>query len=254
MTIRWGEHGFEPEEQRQFQLGNLEVSITRSALEWFTEYTYQQDRYVSESRKSTTTIRTIDQSTNNKIQFKPATANRNVVVRPMHTVNIPPGQAAHLFIGTPLWMQCVIESNQATLFDLPVEILSDTWFGTNTRSGEICYANQTRARMLLEQLSGRPERLITPLTIRNEGEQPLVIERLNLPMPLLSIYDTGVSLWTQKIEIQHISDLAHADIVLAEEPPSEFPNAELLAEARSVDQGSLIQWTIDRLFDHRRSL
>ena len=186
------------------------------------------------------------------MRLQPATADRNVVVRPAQRIQIPHGESVDLFIGTPIWISALAPDEDHKLFDLPVEILSDTWFGTNTRHGEICYANQTQARLYLEKLSQRPERLVTPINIANNGGDLLTIERLNLPIPYLSIYDTGSSLWTQRIEITRTDQLETAEIKFPPEPPPQFPAASLCNTPRLNDDANLVVRAIGLLFDERQ--
>ncbi|MFT6435663.1 MAG: hypothetical protein ACJAVI_003718 [Candidatus Azotimanducaceae bacterium] len=165
------------------------------------DYRYQQDRYVNESAQSVTRLRTIIEESNLVLVLSPATADRNVVVRPAQTISIPNGQTVHLYIGTPVWFVGTHTSSQRKLFGLSSGILSDTWFGPATYTGEICYANESQARLPLDRLSLRRDRLVTPVTIENRGGDTLALERLNLPVPFLTIFDTGPNLWPQEVRI-----------------------------------------------------
>ncbi|MDA0272643.1 MAG: hypothetical protein O3C68_05265 [Proteobacteria bacterium] len=150
-------------------------------------------------------------------------------------------------------MQILIVDTEHKLIDLPVEILSDSWFGSNTMNGEICYANQTQARLDLTKLTQRPDRLITPVTIRNLGGETLTIERLNLPVPNLAVYDTGASLWTQNVDITHTGELEMTEVKFPLQPPSQFTEATLVNQPRSVEHNNLVMRAVELLFDGKAS-
>ena len=249
----WGDHKFMPDTAQKFELGNLELQLSRSRLEWITEYHYHQDRYVNESRKEVALFRTISNDSSDQLRLLPSTADRNVVVRPVQGIKIPHGESANLFVSTPIWLQAVIPNSNHMLFDLPVEILSDTWFGANTWDGEICYSNQTQARLYLEKLSLRPERIITSVKITNEGGDTLNVERLNIPMPYFSVYDTGASLWSQHFEIIRTGKLETAELKFQAKPPPDFPESVLVNTPRMTEDSNLVARTIGLLFDEGQS-
>lgn len=249
----WGDNELKVEQTWTSEFGNLDLAIARSAFEVSVEYKYRQDRYVNEARKEVARYRVVVDDTDHTLTLRPSTADRNVVVRPIQTVRVPDGAKVRLFIGTPIWVQGFLAGGEK-LFDLPSEILSDTWFGKNTREGEVCYANQTQARLSLEKLSQRPERLITPVTIENHGGDTLVIERINLPLPQLSIYETGASPWTQAIELRRSGRHDMGQIVLSARPPAEYPDARLVSEPRRHEDEALVERALGMLFDERRSM
>ena len=93
----------------------------------------------------------------------PRLANRSVVIKPVDPIYIPAGQRGTLYISTPLWIAGFVEGQREPIFDLPVILPKDTWFGPNHRSGEICYATAVDGRTELEQLRPRAFRAVTQL-------------------------------------------------------------------------------------------
>ncbi len=244
----WGDKYLEIGSPLELKLGNLTVGLERTAVEWSAHYSYAQDRYVSESAKEVTRQRTAFNTTTGGITLEPAMADRNVVVRPMQPIRIPDGQEITLYLSTPLWLRCLCSETNTQLLDIPTEILSDTWFGPNTREGEICYANASHARMSLANVPVRPERLISPVGIHNKGGDDLIIERLNVPIPSLSIYDTGASLWTQDIHITRVHKLEVAEIEFTNTAPSEYSDAKLISPARQTKDENLMVRALGLLF------
>jgi hypothetical protein len=54
--------------------------------------------------------------------------------------------------------------------------------------GDLCYAKNTDAKVDLALLEKRPHRAITAVIIENEQEQTLTIDRMNIPVPYLTLY------------------------------------------------------------------
>ncbi|MDA0272642.1 MAG: hypothetical protein O3C68_05260 [Proteobacteria bacterium] len=83
MSFSWSEFQLEPDTEKLIALGTLEVTLSRSEMEWITAYQYRQDRYVNESTKQVAAFRTIANNSGWQLKAQPSTADRNVVVRPV---------------------------------------------------------------------------------------------------------------------------------------------------------------------------
>src|SRR5439155_1571474 len=110
--------------------------------------------------------------------------------------------------------------------------LSDTWYGPNTREGELCYSSKTFCRTHLADLPLRPHRVLTPVSIQNNAKDPLLLEQLSLPLPYLSTYvDENGSLWTEEITV--VNEPHHKHNVHQEKgAPKIAGNAKLVSAAR----------------------
>jgi hypothetical protein len=137
-----------------------------------------------------------------QVTLHPLLADRPVVIRPRQPVYLLGGQQITLYLSTPIWLRVEVSDPPVLLKEVPVMRMSDTWFGASTREGELCYAGRTQARHNLAELPQRPHRAITPMTIRNESGKPVPLEKISLPVPMLSLYgaDDG-SLWTQRVTL-----------------------------------------------------
>jgi hypothetical protein len=242
---QWGNYSLNEGETLEIRLGNLHGKLTRLDCEWDLDVSYAQDHYVQESNQATRRTRTVVAKWCDGVVFEPATADRNVVARPAQTIQVPPGERTTLFITTPLWLKCKIKDT--VIADIPLEIMSDSWFGTNTRVGEVCYSNETRAQVSLDELQVREGRLITPVTIVNNGEDPVVIDRLSLPLPLLTIYRTTNQVWTQSVTFTRTGELDTATIQLRAVAP-EFIKVERTSPPRSPLDPNLMERALGILF------
>ena len=148
---------------------------------------------------------------------------------------IPPGSTAHLYIGSPLWMQ--VRVGEYVAVDQPVFRPSDTWFGPSTTEGELCYASVTSART--ERLAGpiTHARLFTELTVHNHGKQPLQVDRVSLPMQSLAVYaGADGRLWTASVAVTWRDDSALVAVALNTAAPE---GAKRVAEPRAHEQSTL---------------
>lgn len=143
--------------------------------------------------------------THSKFQLMPRLADRSVVIKPVNPIYIPAGQRGTLYISTPLWIAGFVESQRDPLFDLPVILSKDTWFGPDQRTGEMCYATAVDGRTELSQLKPRAFRAVTPIHFHNTSNQQLRFDRMNVPVPALPLFyseKTG-RLWTSQIKVLH---------------------------------------------------
>lgn len=213
----WGEYEFELNRPKAWQFGSLLMRITRGLQEWRLEYHRPHVQYDYEQQwerlddpnlgfpQPLQIERYMFASTSSKLQLMPRLANRSVVIKPVDPIYIPAGQRGTLYISTPLWVSGFVEGQRDPIFDIPVILPKDTWFGPNPRLGEICYATAVDGRTELKQLKPRAFRAVTPIEFHNTSNQQLRFDRMNVPMPALPLFfseSTG-RLWTSQIRVNH---------------------------------------------------
>lgn len=229
------------------QLERLSLSVRHTREECWLDYRYTNepkdtDRYDSEENPPQS-LRFLLSDSERNIEITPQLADRAVVVRPMMPTELLPKECATLFVSTVLWARVAV-GNQ-TLAELASVRLSDTWFGTNTRYGELCYASQTRALLKLDNVQYTPFRAITPITIDNQGEDNVRLERINVPVPHLTLYCDGERFWTSALSVLRENNLATAKLNIEANPPY---NAELVAPPRRPIRGGVFDRAVDLLF------
>jgi hypothetical protein len=178
-----------------------------------------------------------------RLCLRPMLADRSVVVRARQSVFVPPGEEAMLYLSTPVWISIDLGDPARSLREIPVLPMSDTWFGPSTREGELCYAARTHARNHLEQVPRRPHRAITPVKVRNEANSLLPIDKLSLPVTLLSVYgDADSGLWTEEVHLTRAADSDMAGLRVVPGVPNMAPRAERLSGPRSEPgRGGLVR-------------
>ncbi len=210
----WGEQSFALGQSQVWQLGPLHVRITRDQYEWRLEYhrpkpqndtlrNWSKLATDSELPQPTQLERFLFAKTNPKLILLPRLADRSVVVKPINPIFIPAGQQGTMYVSTPVWLTALTARKAAPLFDIPIIRPNDTWFGPDTLKGEICYATPVFGRTQLEQLPVSALHAITPVHFRNRSNSQLQLERMNLPIDTLPLFQSisDGQLWTSEIDV-----------------------------------------------------
>jgi hypothetical protein len=175
------------------------------------------------------------------LELRPRLADRNVVTRPEIPLSLPPGERADLYVSTLLWVEVLAAETGAVLADLATFRPSDTWFGPSTKEGTLCYASRTCAGLHLEEVPRRPHRALTKVTLKNSMDQPLRVDRLNIPVIHLSLFSGGdQTLWTQSVHLENKQEDSPTDLTIGKGPPKEAGPAELVSGEREAFQKTLL--------------
>jgi hypothetical protein len=231
----------------RFNFGMLCVQIERLASEWRIEHCWGQLIHDEQLVwNSPITSRFIASGTSNKLSIKLMLADRPVVIRPLETIALLPDTRVNLYVSTTLWLAIMIDDR--LLQELPSELLSDTWFGPNTRTGELCYASTTKGRLERNQLKPLPHKAVTPVTIKNYGSDILKLERINIPVPNLALFQHQGKFWTSGVSLQREQNMSQSKIDVRYEPSKELPGATQLAQARRLVVRGVIHKAVDLIF------
>lgn len=186
------------------------------------------------------------------VGIMPALADRSIVARPEKPFHIPKGGKATVFVGSPLWFQVSVGSpDSLLLLDKPIFRPSDTWFGPNSREGELCYASRSFLRISLDKLPRRPHRAFTAVNILNCSNTQLDIESLNLPVSQLTLYkDADGQLWTQDVTFERNKDGGFASFRTKSSAPSYANNAVILAEPRQKGVDNMVVRAFSAMFSY----
>jgi hypothetical protein len=175
--------------------------------------------------------------------LKPRLLERPVVVKTTQPVHVPPGENITFFISSPVCVSIELVKPHIVLQEVPVLRLSDTWFGSSTRIGELCYAAKTHARNSKEEVPLRPHRAVTPVTIHNKSDELLAIEKLSIPVPFLSVYGLADgTLWTDPVSLEHTAGHQLATLKIGRNLPAGATAADRLATPRTpMQKGGLVR-------------
>ncbi len=248
----WGEFTLEENATALWELGPLRLAVQRLSKEWRLMYeqielsTDEDDRWSHRIVSGTETPeyreieRHIFRGTDDALLILPALADRPVVTRPIVPFTVPAEEETTIFVSTPLWVQIQVCREPLTLQTIPIQRPSDTWFGPSTLEGEMCYASRTFGRLNLSEIPLLQHRALTRVLIRNNAEGALLVERLNLPVPFLSLFATDEGrLWTEAVTMIRERDSSQADMQIQKSPPEEAARASLVAAPRNEVSGIL---------------
>lgn len=260
----WGDLPFNLGETICWDFASLRVSILHLEKEWcvWEQHSDEQDgdtpmvptmtRHDQTIARPEKFARFVFTRTHEQLSVLPNLPDRNVVAKPRTPITLMPGQEVTLFVGAVLWFS--VRTLKGELFyDVPLRRLSDTWFGPSPQVGELCYASRTHAIIDPQLLSHRSYRAIVPITIRNENlREPLVIEKINVPVTLLELYYTKTGqFWTNSIYLLKEAGSSHVEIKIDSARRSTFYSVKesvKLAEPRKPEQHRLILRAYDMLF------
>jgi len=224
LTPWWHPHNLSIGETWHCAVGPLSLYLQRREWEWALAWERKEEfdergKTISESLaelpEALTVSRYVFSETPPAFVLKPTLLERPLVVKTRQPVRVPPGQHVTFYISAPVRVSVELEEPSLNLDIIPSLALSDTWFGPNTREGDLCFSARTHARNNRAELPLRPHRAVTPVAIHNHSTQILTIDKLSIPLPLLSTYGgSDGALWTNAISLTHTEDnpLAQLDI------------------------------------------
>jgi hypothetical protein len=238
----WREESFETGDVRAWEIGPLSLVIARTEQEWKVAYRWTgwedvdpgwstRDEVGFPEDDEWEVTRHVFSVTGSSLVLAPALADRPVVTSPRVPLFVAPRERTTLFVSSPLWLQ--VRGEGQTLAEVPIRRLSDTWFGSSTREGEICYATKTRAALHVDHLELLARRAVTPVRLKNRADSALQVERLKLPVPLLSLFGSrDGTLWTEAVTMSREDSDEMAEVDLRRGPPSEAEDPKLLTGPR----------------------
>jgi hypothetical protein len=185
----------------------------------------------------------------NQVSYVPTMSRLAMVIRPYKPLTIPANTSCTIYVGTLLWMRIQVGDRNTSLVELPLADPMMTWIGRNTMAGELCYSAATFARLVLDAVPKRPWRAITPVTINNEQDEPLLLERFSLPTPLLTLHRNELGqLWTPGVTVNCESGMNSARLRVDSGLIAAAGKCTLVSAAREQPaRGGLVR-AYDRIF------
>ena len=249
----WGSWQLGEGEARRWEIGPLRLLVERREREWRLSHEHGDDpldlsRAVAveadpEPLGEPEDRRRVPTTDDGRIAIKARLADRSVVFRPEMSLIVLPGEGVDLFVSSPVWVEVSCGAEGRALPEIPSYRPTDTWLGSTPIKGELCYASRTHCRLHVEELPMRPHRAITPVRVRNHGNESLVLDRMSVPLPNLSLYaDEGDRLWTSAVELtRERDDVDLAKMRIAEEPPDGAKAPPLASPRRAPEAGGLVR-------------
>ena len=147
-------------------------------------------------------------------------ADKPFQVKPMTAVKIVPKGRMVLYVSTPLWIQLKSHNDQFVIVEYPLVIPRMSWVGSSTTDGSLCYSSKTTAPADLNSVKHHRHRAITALELINDSDTVLVVERLSLPLNILSLfYSEKTGYWTESVRFRIDASTGETTVVASQKPP-----------------------------------
>lgn len=256
----WNKFTFEVEQMGFWKFGPLDLWIKRLSNEWRIWVEYSRDPLDIDFQHSlpfTDSIPSRDKiqmkrfgvkQTDDEIHLTPTLSDRSIVIRPEVPLYILPKEEVELFASLPLWVR--IETKDHVLIDeVPVYHLANSWFGDPAGEGELCYSTTLSSKMKLKDLPERFHRAITAIVIQNNSKESVLLERIKIPAPNLSLFKNEHNLFfTQRLTIEREKDGSFDLLYLDQSPHPEAGDAKDIYPARESLRENIITKTLSRFF------
>lgn len=243
----WGEGKLDLDVTGFWQIGPYRFWLSREKLQWhFIGCPHDQELDSNEFRKvipsppptpeeEIQVRRLAFNQTHQKLRLTPLLADRSVVIRPSQPISLPPRQEVVLYFSSPLWLQVEVDDPLVELAQIPLQRPSDTWFGPNTREGELCYALRTSARMNRHHIPYQPHRALSEVVVVNLADSVLPIDIMQVPLPAMSLYATASGqLWTQVLTLERRDRGDLAELKLGKNPPAHAESPRKISDPREL--------------------
>lgn len=133
----------------------------------------------------------------------PALPNKAVVFRNNKVIKISAGESADLYFRIPLSMQIYFQEvkEENLLFELPLQRLSDTWFG-EADNGEPAFSIGSNYDKDFSEIKAMPWEAVAPVEIINNTTGVFDLQRLILRVEDFSLLLKGKQVFTNHLSIE----------------------------------------------------
>jgi hypothetical protein len=150
--------------------------------------------------------RFLTQQTSQSLRVKPMMPDRAVVIKPRIPISILPKESISLYAHIPLWSAFFhIEKEgerEKSIVDIPIARPSDSWFGSSTMVGELCYAIDSDAYTDKSTIPHSLFFAVTQIDIDNQSDSPLLVRRIKVPTTNLCLYqETAGQLYSDNLVV-----------------------------------------------------
>ncbi len=195
----WGNFDFVEGRMRTWDVGPVRLRVFSERHEWRFAWECGGDPLASglavsdnlapeDPTECASQIRFACDPGDRRLEVRPRLGDRPFVTKPEVPLQVPTGGQATLFITTPVWVGLCLQPGAAVSHEFPSYRPPDTWFGRDNVEGELCYASRTWAKLSAENFGYWPHRALTSVVIRNRSSASLVLDRIKLPVPNLTLY------------------------------------------------------------------
>ncbi len=238
----WGSFQVEEGQSKFWRIGNVIVCVDRFQNEWHVAgcpVSILQGPVDEDDSKLTIpfndlNFKTFTFKTEAEINIKPVLPDMPLASKLPQPLYIPAGESILLYVSSPVWIRIETGKTNIILDEIPTFVLSETWISHNnsTIAGEICYSGHTHCSSYLKEIPSGPDRIISPMLIKNDSEETLKLEKISVPLPYLSVYsDAENFLWTEQLYVFKDGN-DNPEVEVAKGPPKALDEIYRLTKAR----------------------
>lgn len=221
----WGKFSIDGDQSRYVKIGNIVICIDHYNHEWYiTSYNEGEKQPFSKNMGL--------HAVKGDLHLKPVLPDRSVLFSLEDALFLPANSSMTTYLSTPTWIRIEIGEPPFYLDEIPTQILSDTWYGKNSITGELCYYGNSFASISPENLPRDNTHVLTPVTLTNYSDEHILIKDLRIPAPLLTIFaDVNNQLWSEKLITTFESD-REFETEIIKGPPQGLNNPKQIVEPR----------------------
>ncbi|MBW6535970.1 MAG: DUF432 domain-containing protein [Mariniphaga sp.] len=198
----FGKHQIAPGEHRIFSDENFSIGVKREKEGWII---LNMENPTSEKPEDPdfATGEYFQTGKSNSLVIAPSLPVKPLVFKGSK-LHVSPGLKLTFFLKIPLTVQLYFSKNQPEnlLKEIPVKRLSDTWFG-EPFDGEPAFALGNDFFQAPEEINLSPYETICPVTILNNSQGVLEVERLIIRTGNLALYKNENKIVTSQLVIEY---------------------------------------------------
>ncbi|MFT4900809.1 MAG: hypothetical protein ACI81V_000076 [Lentimonas sp.] len=184
------------------------------------------------------------------LRISPVMPDRPVVIKARIPSNLAPGAEVTFYVSIPVWVRLATKEgiDESEIIRIGSTIISNTWFGDNIE-GELCYAIKTHAVRNIADIKAYPHRAICPITIRNNANTALPIQKICLRAKYLNVYQNKTHLWTSKVKVLFRGNDQVSEVKYSQSAPAEAAECTLRHKAELSPEKNFLKTFTHGFFD-----
>jgi hypothetical protein len=190
---------------------------------------------------------------NTQLFLEPALPEIPVVVRPKSALSLIPGASYSCVIPIPVQIQVLAGSKKKKdlLREYKLLQVTKSWFG-DSETGETVYTIKSDFLKKPEDYDSPFPQIYCPVTIKNQSDQVLNMERMMLRVSYLNIYSSKTKLYSSKTHIAFRGSDQLSQINIQKSPPHVGEELDLYKAARKSEEPSIVSktfWFIKSIYN-----
>jgi len=220
----WGPFTLNDEQSRFWKIGRVILCIDKVQQEYKIASYYEDQKPI---KNFTTVVKSKDW------QINPALPSKALITLLQNPIFLPAGEETQLYVSVPAVIKLSFNKPSISVDEIETQVLSETWIGTNTQEGQVCYSNSSACVTNLNDLVQDNSLIICPAIIKNRSKETVTLKQLYIPLPLLSIYsDAQNLLWTEPVQITYTHSNDYPDTNIGKGPLNTLQRTTLLTPSR----------------------